>query len=524
MNLTALMFSLIFLLGIFLVQIGWIFGVILIRVLTESLVFCFNLRINFIVFIFRIRVLFISIAVFKWAIFYMKGSRRTSVFFFTLFLFVFSIILLTLRERFIIIFLGWEGLGITSFLLIVFYQNWIRRKGGLLTLLTNRLGDRVLLISFSYWIIIPPVILFSHTRQSLILMFFILALTKRAQIPFISWLPAAIAAPTPVRALVHRSTLVTAGIWLLIKFNVKLLLIRELQLIIGWSTLIVASLAALKEVDAKKLVALSTLSQLGLLIIGLRIGGWLVCLFHLLMHAMAKANLFLVVGNLIHLRFSQQDIRKLSSIISRFRLFIIITISLLRLIGVIITSGFLSKDSILISYHSLTSSLFSLGILLSVVSLTARYCFKLLSLSIRPSYYNSLMHVEERIVSLIPSFFLRGLRLSLGLLFSLNFIFVTIWKTIIRSFYWILVLLGLILFNLLSSLIFLNKFFVDQLNLILNIRKIFIEVSKTTSFNMVESVLETSYLIIVWSLSKLILITLTPVFLTLILMFIGVLF
>jgi len=131
-------------------------------------------------------------------------------------------------------------------------------------------------------------------------------------------LPAAIAAPTPVSSLVHSSTLVTAGVWLLIRFGQTPSLRLNLWLIIGILTLFVARAAALTEVDAKKVVALSTLRQLGLIIVSLTLGNVVLCLFHVLTHALAKANLFIVVGNTLHDRFAQQDSRQLSNISSKF--------------------------------------------------------------------------------------------------------------------------------------------------------------------------------------------------------------
>jgi len=173
------------------------------------------------------------------------------------------------------------------------------------------------------------------------LLFLIVALTKRAQFPFTRWLPAAMAAPTPVRALVHSSTLVTAGVWLLVRFRQMRVSLAGVLLTLGTITLMLASTAALIEVDGKKVVALSTLRQLGLIFMAISLGNSLICLFHLLMHAFAKANLFfLIVGNFLHIRFSQQDYRQLSSGIERKTIFLIIFIRVFSLRGVIFSRGF----------------------------------------------------------------------------------------------------------------------------------------------------------------------------------------
>ena len=163
------------------------------------------------------------------------------------------------------------------------------------------------------------------------------------------------AAPTPVSALVHSSTLVTAGVWLLIRFRQKRMYLSSSLLVLGGTTLLLARIAALIEVDGKKVVALSTLRQLGLMFMAISLGNSVICLFHLLMHAFAKANLFLIVGNFLHIRFSQQDYRQLSTGVERKAIFLIIFVSILRLRGIVFSRGFFSKDSILLREFNLIS-------------------------------------------------------------------------------------------------------------------------------------------------------------------------
>jgi len=147
---------------------------------------------------------------------------------------------------------------------------------------------------------------------------------------------------------------------------------------LGRVTILLASTAALMEVDGKKVVALSTLRQLGLIFMALSLGNRFICLFHLLIHAFAKANLFLIVGNFLHMRFSQQDYRQLSSGVERSTVFMIILVSVLRLRGVIFSRGFFSKDSILIREFNLMRSFLSWVILIRIISLTFAYCLKLI--------------------------------------------------------------------------------------------------------------------------------------------------
>jgi len=168
-------------------------------------------------------------------------------------------------------------------------------------------------------------------------------------------LPAAIAAPTPVSALVHRSTLVTAGVWILIRFFSNSS--SALWLLLGSLTTLTASFAALLETDMKKIVALSTLSQLGLIIISLYLGGKLICFFHLVCHALAKADLFLIVGRVLGLNYSQQDSRKLPISINTLRVALIIRVFRLR--GILFQRGIYSKEQIFLTHFTLYNRVFS---------------------------------------------------------------------------------------------------------------------------------------------------------------------
>lgn len=394
---------------------------------------------------FYIRVCLIALCVFIWGIFYIRGSKMPVFFFVLLTSFVISILLLILSESYFVIFLGWEGLGITSFLLIVFYQNWIRLRGGLMTLLTNRLGDRILLIRFSYWLGLR--LLSSIYQKGTILaflLFLLVTLTKRAQVPFTRWLPAAMAAPTPVSALVHSSTLVTAGIWLLVRFNQIRLQLSWALLMLGRVTLLLARIAALIEVDGKKVVALSTLRQLGLIFMALSLGNRLICLFHLLMHAFAKANLFLIVGNFLHMRFSQQDYRQLSSGVERGTIFLVIFVSVLRLRGMIFSRGFFSKDSILLREFNLMGSFLSWIILVGIISLTFAYCLKLIfSLTLIESFH-LLIHKTYNPIILYPSTLLVVLSMYLGYFIfnNMEYLMVFSWRT--SGLYWTYLIIAVI--------------------------------------------------------------------------------
>jgi len=267
-----------------------------------------------------------------------------------------------------------------------------------------------------------------------------LTTTKRAQWPFINWLPLAMRAPTPIRALVHSSTLVTAGIWVLVRLIQNTTINVSMCLWLGIITLIVASLGALIELDTKKIVALSTLRQLGLMFIGISLGNLVLSLFHILTHGLAKANLFLGVGNVLHLNHSEQDSRKISSHrLSRITLLRVI-VRVIRLRGLLFMRGYFSKERFLFQVNNRVSRIISLVILVRIGSLTLAYCLKLIlvllrkrvSFTLKTEWHRTMPIVLLRRLTVIWGYFLLE---SLALLasFKLN---------TIERFYWVLLILG----------------------------------------------------------------------------------
>ena len=316
----------------------------------------FPIIIDKIGFIFSSLVLFISANVFIFSNYYIKEETYRSRFINIVVLFVISINLLIFIPHIICLLLGWDGLGLISFILVIYYQNSKSLRAGILTALRNRIGDVFLLLriawSFSqgHWNI-RFISLFNDYNSLIIFNIIFAAITKRAQIPFSRWLPAAIAAPTPVRALVHSSTLVTAGVFLIIRFytflssliyfNVSILFLSSL-------TILIAGFSALLECDIKKIVALSTLRQLGVIISSIGLGLPLLAFFHLITHALFKALLFVCVGTLIHLHHHRQDLRFMGNVVSQIPLTSsCLRISNLSLCGFPFLSGFYSKDLII---------------------------------------------------------------------------------------------------------------------------------------------------------------------------------
>lgn len=316
----------------------------------------FNFIFDWIRFLFISFVLFISSVVIFYSWDYIYEDKNKIRFIYLVVLFIFSIIFLIISPNLIFILLGWDGLGLVSYCLVIYFQNNKSYNAGILTALSNRIGDVALLISIALIFNLGRwrfyfYLNFINLNKFYLIIIIIACITKRAQIPFSSWLPAAIAAPTPVSALVHSSTLVTAGVYLLIRFNIYLINNIDLiliLLILRRLTIFISGLGANYEIDFKKIIALSTLRQLGLIIRSLSLGLIKLAFFHLLIHALFKALLFLCAGIFIHRIINFQDIRFYGGTFNQIYISIIFfNISNLALCGIPFLAGFYSKDLIL---------------------------------------------------------------------------------------------------------------------------------------------------------------------------------
>lgn len=300
----------------------------------------------------------ISALVVFYSIEYMAGDLTLNRFILLVLIFVLSIYLLIISPNLIRILLGWDGLGLVSYCLVIYFQNVKSYNAGILTALSNRIGDVLILLSIAWilnfgswnYIFYLELIKRNFDIKFIGIIIVFAAITKRAQIPFSAWLPAAMAAPTPVSALVHSSTLVTAGVYLLIRFNSLIVdsFITQILLLLGGLTIFIAGLGANFEYDLKKIIALSTLSQLGLIIRILSIGFASLAFFHLLTHALFKALLFICAGVVIHSIKNFQDIRYIGSLVNQLPLTIgCFNVANLALCGIPFLAGFYSKDIIL---------------------------------------------------------------------------------------------------------------------------------------------------------------------------------
>lgn len=243
-------------------------------------------------------------------------------------------------------------MGISSYLLVIYYNNSKACNSGIVTLISNRVGDAIILVRIGLIIESMDYDIYSYTYDSHKVVFILLMVascTKRAQIPFRAWLPAAMAAPTPVSSLVHSSTLVTAGVYLIFRHGLWLGADASLLLLVlGLLRNLISRLGALFETDLKKMVALSTLSQLGVMIVALGVGRRFLAFFHLVVHAIFKALLFICTGVAIHFSQDYQDMRVMGAMrVASPVLSGVILICNFRLIGFPFIASFFSKELVL---------------------------------------------------------------------------------------------------------------------------------------------------------------------------------
>lgn len=306
--------------------------------------------------IFLICVILIAASVIVFRYSYIAFSSTNSGFHLLVILFVVSMLILILSPNLITLILGWDGLGISSFFLVIFYKRNKSFNAGLLTALSNRVGDALILVSlalgYSFTRFALPIFSIEAINPSGFILFILMlaTFTKSAQVPFRAWLPAAIAAPTPVSALVHSSTLVTAGVYVLLRL-VNFLDFKYIAWILGAFgsvTILIARVSAFLESDIKKIVALSTLRQLGVIILSLSLGQISLAFFHLIVHAFFKALLFVATGNLIHNSNDYQDLRLGGGHIPALPVTKrVVVLRKLRLCGIPFFSRYYSKELIL---------------------------------------------------------------------------------------------------------------------------------------------------------------------------------
>ncbi|YP_009176735.1 NADH dehydrogenase subunit 5 (mitochondrion) [Anopheles merus] len=348
-------------------------------------------------------VLLISSLVIFYSNQYMEEDYNINRFILLVLMFVMSMMMLIISPNLISILLGWDGLGLVSYCLVIYFQNVKSYNAGMLTALSNRIGDVALLLAIAWmlnygsWNYIFYLDMMKNNMEMMIIggLVMLAAMTKSAQIPFSSWLPAAMAAPTPVSALVHSSTLVTAGVYLLIRFNDVLMnwWMAQFLLLVSGLTMFMAGLGANFEFDLKKIIALSTLSQLGLMMSILSMGFYKLAFFHLLTHALFKALLFMCAGSIIHNMKNSQDIRMMGSLSMSMPLTCsCFNVANLALCGMPFLAGFYSKDLILEMVMLSYVNVFSFFLFFFSTGLTVCYSFRLVYYSMTGDFNSSSLH------------------------------------------------------------------------------------------------------------------------------------
>ncbi len=340
---------------------------------------------------------------------YMKNDEGFGKFFSFLNLFVFFMLVLVMGGNYVVMFIGWEGVGLCSYLLIGFwntnsnYGNAARKA-----FIMNRIGDLGFLLgiflifnhfggvgfdSISYQAVNMKV--GDPTIMWITIFLFVGAMGKSAQIPLYTWLPDAMAGPTPVSALIHAATMVTAGVYMIVRSNLLYSLAPVTLSIIAWVGLATALFAAtigIFQNDIKKVLAYSTVSQLGYMFLGLGVGAFSSSMFHVMTHAFFKALLFLAAGSVIHAMSDEQDIRKMGGLNKKLKItFLTFLIGTIAISGIPPFAGFFSKDDILAHVYDNNKLMWALGVLGSV--LTSFYMFRLLFLTFFGSFRGS--HEQE---------------------------------------------------------------------------------------------------------------------------------
>nr|AOY39949.1 NADH dehydrogenase subunit 5 [Curculionidae sp. BMNH 1040049] len=400
---------------------------------------------------------------------YMKFESNLDRFILLMVMFVFSMFMLVIGMSLVSILVGWDGLGLVSYALVIYYQNFKAFNSGMLTALSNRIGDSAILLSISYMSVCGGWEFYfldiSESNELLLYMLILAAFTKSAQIPFSSWLPAAMAAPTPVSSLVHSSTLVTAGVYLVIRLVDQMSSsLLDLLLVFSLLTMFMSGACANFEYDLKKIVALSTLSQLGMMFVILSLGNFNLAFFHLLIHALFKALLFMCAGLIIHSMKGSQDIRLMGGLLNMIPLTMTcMMISNFALCGLFFISGFYSKDLLVESLSmSIVSWMVYFMFYLSV-GLTVSYSIRLVGWLYFNNFYSYSMvnlsdfhniYMLSSMMKMASLVIFMGSLLSWGMFDIPFFIFL---PSLMKLLTILVISLGVILGILLNNQIFWDK-------------------------------------------------------------------
>ncbi len=375
----------------------------------SKLIIPFEFQVDQLTSLFLLIITGVGFLIHVYSISYMKDETQSGFgrYFSYLNLFVFSMLILVLGGNYVVMYIGWEGVSLCSYLLIGFwFKDHENNDAGKKAFIMNRIGDVGFLLAI-FWLISSYGTISYHelfnaqsgiiTALSAInspvivgitLLFFLGAAAKSAQIPLYTWLPDAMAGPTPVSALIHAATMVTAGIYMIARSNILYSLAPVTLAVvagIGLATAIFAAIIALKQNDIKKVLAYSTVSQLGYMFLGLGVGAYSAAVFHVMTHSFFKALLFLAAGSVIHAMGGEQDMTKMGGLGKKMKVtYITFFIATLAIAGIPPFSGFFSKDEILSATFAQSPLLYVLGV--GGALLTAFYMFRALAMTFKGKF------------------------------------------------------------------------------------------------------------------------------------------
>jgi len=345
---------------------------------------------------------------------YMHGDKGYARFFAFLNLFIFAMLNLVLADNLLLMFLGWEGVGLCSYLLIGFYyQKKFTGDAANKAFWVNRIGDFGFMLAMFFifyyfgslnfnliFSAIPNINLSTSVYTLIALLLFIGATGKSAQIPLYVWLPDAMAGPTPVSALIHAATMVTAGVYMIARMSIIYAMspvAMDIVMITGAITAFIAATIALAQYDIKKILAYSTVSQLGFMFMAMGVGAFSTGIFHVTTHAFFKALMFLGAGSVIHGMHEEQDITKMGGLKTKMKItFVTFLLGGIAISGIPPFSGFFSKDEILAKLY-FSGNYFTFVLALVTAFITAFYIFRLISLTFygKPRYDINAIHPHE---------------------------------------------------------------------------------------------------------------------------------